>query len=60
MTFSALIDLLPVELFIRVHRSFIVNKSMISHIEGNWVFIRQNEIPIASNYRDNFLKIIGL
>lgn len=60
MTFSALTDLLPVELFIRVHRSFIINKSMISHIEGNRVFIRQNEIPIASNYRDNFLKIIGL
>jgi DNA-binding LytR/AlgR family response regulator len=60
MTFSALIDLLPVELFVRVHRSFIINKSMISHIEGNRVFIRQNEIPIANNYRDNFLSIIGL
>jgi DNA-binding LytR/AlgR family response regulator len=60
MTFSALIDLLPAELFIRVHRSFIINKSMISHIEGNRVFIQQNEIPIANNYRDNFLSIIGL
>ncbi|QEM10428.1 LytR/AlgR family response regulator transcription factor [Mucilaginibacter rubeus] len=60
MTFSALTDLLPAELFIRVHRSFVVNKSMISHIEGNRVFIQQNEIPIAGNYRDDFLKAIGL
>jgi len=60
MTFSALIDLLPIELFIRVHRSFIINKSMISHMEGNRVFIRENEIPIANNYRDDFLRTIGL
>jgi two-component system LytT family response regulator len=60
MTFSALIDLLPAELFIRVHRSFIINKSMISYIEGNRVFIQQNEVPIANNYRDDFLYMIGL
>src|SRR5476649_82250 len=60
MTFSALIDLLPAELFIRVHRSFIINKSMISYIEGNQVFIQQNEVPIANNYRDDFLNMIGL
>jgi len=60
MTFSALIDLLPAELFIRVHRSFIINKSMISYIEGNRVFIQQNEVPIANNYRDDFLNMIGL
>jgi len=60
MAFSAFIDLLPTSLFIRVHRSFIINKAMISHIEGNRVFIQQNEIPIAGNYRDNFLRMIGL
>ena len=60
MPFSSFIDLLPGELFIRVHRSFIINKTMISHIEGNRVFVKQKEIPIAQNYRDAFLNNIGV
>jgi DNA-binding LytR/AlgR family response regulator len=60
MSFSSFIAQLPGELFIRVHRSFIINKTMISHIEGNRVFIQKNEIPIAGNYRKSFLSLIGL
>jgi DNA-binding LytR/AlgR family response regulator len=60
MPFSSFIALLPGELFIRVHRSFIINKTMISHTEGNRIFVRQKEIPIAGNYRDHFFKTIGL
>jgi DNA-binding LytR/AlgR family response regulator len=60
MPFSTFIDLLPDELFIRVHRSFIINKTMISHIEGNRVFVKQKEIPIAQNYRDTFFNNIGV
>ncbi len=60
MAFSAFITLLPPDQFIRVHRSFIINKTMISHIEGNRVFINQAEIPIAQNYRDSFFSLIGL
>jgi DNA-binding LytR/AlgR family response regulator len=60
ISFSSFIEQLPTETFIRVHRSFIINKTMISHIEGNRVFIQKNEIPIAGNYRESFLRIIGL
>ncbi|HVV55300.1 MAG TPA: LytTR family DNA-binding domain-containing protein [Mucilaginibacter sp.] len=60
MSFSALVDLLPSEIFIRVHRSFVVNKAMITRIEGNRVFIRQNEIPIASSYRSSVFQALGL
>lgn len=60
MTFSNLEEILPEKLFIRVHRSFIINKSKITHIEGNRVFIDQTEIPIGSNYKDDFLKACGL
>lgn len=60
IAFSALTALLPTDQFIRVHRSFLINKSMISHIEGNRVFIQQLEIPIAESYRDSFLQALGL
>ncbi|QDK80598.1 response regulator transcription factor [Spirosoma sp. KCTC 42546] len=60
MTFSSFVNLLPSSLFLRVHRSFIVNKSKITHIEGNRIFIDKTEIPIGSNYREEFLKELGL
>lgn len=60
MTFANAEELLPRPLFLRIHRSFIINKSKISHIEGNRVFIGQKEIPIGSNYKEGFLKEIGL
>ncbi|GAB3938396.1 LytR/AlgR family response regulator transcription factor [Larkinella terrae] len=60
MTFSSFEELLPKAVFLRIHRSFIVNKSKITHIEGNRVFIDKTEIPIGSNYRDGFLRSLGL
>ncbi|MCF0071263.1 LytTR family DNA-binding domain-containing protein [Dyadobacter sp. CY261] len=60
MTFSGFEELVPKSKFLRIHRSFIINKSRIDHIEGNRVFIQNTEIPIGSNYREQFLKQIGL
>lgn len=60
ITFTNFEELLPTHLFIRVHRSFIINKASITHIEGNRAFINATEIPIGSNYKDNFLKQLGL
>lgn len=59
MPFSNFEELLPKALFLRTHRSFIINKSKIGHIEGNRVFINNNEIPIGSNYKDQLLKDLG-
>ncbi len=59
MALSSLEEVLPPSLFLRTHRSFIINKSKITHIEGNRVFISNNEVPIGSNYRENFLKELG-
>ena len=59
MSFSSVEELLPKAQFLRVHRSFIINKSKISHIEGNRVFINNTEIPVGSNYKDAFLKELG-
>jgi DNA-binding LytR/AlgR family response regulator len=59
MTFSNVEELLPKSIFLRVHRSYIINKSKIDHIEGNRVFINTIEIPIGGNYREFFLKQLG-
>lgn len=60
MTFSAVEALLPADQFLRIHRSFIINKSKISHIEGNRVYIGTIEIPIGNNYKEGLLRTLGL
>jgi DNA-binding LytR/AlgR family response regulator len=41
--------------FIRVHRSYIVNLSMISKVQNEIVLIGDRSIPISQSYRDRFL-----
>ena len=60
ITFSALQELLPSMQFLRVHRSFLVNMSKITHIDGNRIFIEDIQIPIGSLYRDRFMQALGL
>jgi len=50
---------LPSDIFMRVHRSFIVNLANISIIEGNTVQIEKKIIPIGKNYKDVLLAIIN-
>jgi two-component system LytT family response regulator len=60
MSFSEFESLLPKNIFIRVHRSFIINRSKIDHIEGNIVHTNKKEIPIGSNYREAFFRWLNL
>jgi DNA-binding LytR/AlgR family response regulator len=60
VTFSGFEEQLPSSGFIRVHRSFIINKSFITHIEGNRVFLNAVEIPIGIHYKEKFLKELGM
>ncbi len=49
---------LPQHQFIRVHRSFVVNISKISFIEGNQIAIAEKRIPITESYREALKKAI--
>jgi DNA-binding LytR/AlgR family response regulator len=60
MSFISIVNLLPAALFKQVHRSFIINRSKINHLEGNRVFIGRYEIPIGNSYKDEFLRSLGL
>jgi DNA-binding LytR/AlgR family response regulator len=44
-------QVLPENQFIRVHKSYIVNKTKIDKTEGNIVYILQEKIPIGNNYK---------
>jgi DNA-binding LytR/AlgR family response regulator len=60
ISFSNFEKMLPGTHFSRIHRSFLVNRSKIDHIEGNRVFIGKAEIAIGNNYREGFLKELGV
>lgn len=50
-TLKKLIDLLPKQLFARVHRSYIINLDRISSINQQGIYIGENEIPVSKAYR---------
>lgn len=60
LTFASFSAQLSQTVFIRVHRSFIINRSRIKHITGNIITIDKFEVPIGSSYRETFLQAIGL
>ncbi len=60
VSFSGFEKTLPAEQFIRVHRSFIINKSKITHIEGNRVFINKLEIPIGDSFKAQLFQSINV
>ncbi|MET0244333.1 MAG: DNA-binding response regulator [Flavitalea sp.] len=59
MSFTAVVGLLT-DQFIRVHRSYVINKDHLRLIEGNRLFVKDVEIPIGSNYKDEFVKRLGI
>jgi DNA-binding LytR/AlgR family response regulator len=50
--------LLPPRQFPRIHKSFIIALSRIDMIEGNQVRIRDRTIPVGTNYKSEFDKLI--
>jgi DNA-binding LytR/AlgR family response regulator len=60
MPFSGLEKLLPTRHFIRVHRSFVINKSKITYVQGNVVYLNKQGIPIGKNYKEKLLEILGV
>lgn len=59
MRMKELEDQLPINDFIRIHKSYIVARKYIDLIERHQVTIQNKQIPIGRNYREMFLKIIN-
>lgn len=63
-TMKSLEKKLPVTIFKRVHRSYIVNINKINAVVGNMLEVTEKgatkHLPIGKNYREELLKIINL
>lgn len=59
MSLKSIEDMLPTSIFVRVHRSFIVNINKIKTIERNNIVFGKTYIPISDSYKDEFNKIFG-
>jgi len=49
-------DKLPMDVFSRVHRSFIVNISKIDTVEGGTLIIQQHFVPVSDAYKSSLNK----
>ena len=57
---SSIENILPLSVFLRVHRSFIINISMFTSLQGNRIFLGKHEVPLGGTFREDFLRFLGL
>jgi two-component system LytT family response regulator len=53
-----ILALLPAEQFVRIHKSYIVNKSKILFVEKGGVIINNINLPIGETYREEFMNSV--
>lgn len=59
-TLKKIEDKLPASLFLKVHRSYIINVSKIIDIEDNSVLIKKDVIPVSRSNRPELMKRLNL
>jgi DNA-binding LytR/AlgR family response regulator len=59
-TIKAILEQLPGEYFIRIHKSFIIPLHCISYLEGNQVKIGDTMVPIGLIYKEELMKSLNL
>ena len=55
-TLKNIIDQLPPDTFLQIHRSYIVNTKYITHIEGSTLYLKETSLPIARNRKTTILE----
>ncbi len=58
LTFSGMEEQLPAELFVRIHKSFLVAISAIQTIDGDEVITSSMRLPLSKNYRNEVMSRI--
>jgi DNA-binding LytR/AlgR family response regulator len=56
LTFKSVEEYLPVDAFIKVHKSFIIAANRVDRIDGNEIHIGQHRIPISRNLKDEVME----
>lgn len=60
MTMKYLCDLLPEEVFIRVQRSYLVNKNYVTTVGKNQINLGDTKLPIGDSFKELVAKQIGV
>jgi len=55
MNMTELLNTLPKNQFVRIHRSYVISTERIDTIEKHFVMIKNTEIPIGESYRKKFV-----
>jgi DNA-binding LytR/AlgR family response regulator len=58
LTLKGLLESLPPDKFIQVHKSFVVNKDCIKSIRGNILYLGQAEVPVSQHYQEEAMREI--
>lgn len=58
VTLKHITESLPPDVFLQVHRSYIINAEHVSAIEGNMLKIGTHKIPVARNLREKIYNFI--
>ena len=58
LTFSGIEEQLPAELFVRIHKSFLVAIAAIQTIDGNEVITNSMRLPLSKNYKNDVMSRI--
>ena len=56
MSLKYLENNLPKSIFVRSHKSYIINKHLVHALEGNHLVIKDKQIPIGQMYREEVMK----
>ncbi len=58
LTMKSILEQLPATLFLKVHKSYIVNLTKVKSIEGNSIRFEQGSVAISQQFYDKVLKAI--
>jgi DNA-binding LytR/AlgR family response regulator len=58
-TFTAILDLLPGNKFVRTHKSFAVNIEKLNSISGNQIAIGKHKVPVGYTFKTSFLEFLN-
>jgi DNA-binding LytR/AlgR family response regulator len=51
---------IPLPNFVRVHKSFIINIDKVERIDGSYISVGKNQMPIGASYKANLMQILNL
>ena len=60
MSMKSICGILPSDRFIRVHKSYIVNKDKVEAIDRGRIIIGNTSLPVGDNFKADFQKAIGI